>query len=305
MVYSIIIPHYNTPELLNRLLETIPDTGEYQVIVVDDCSAERLMSAVRTVVSRRRNVELYSTGSSGGGGKARNIGLAHARGRWVLFADADDFFTLCFHDVVSRHKDSDADIIYFSCNSVDVDTFRNATRDYAMHDAIDRFMRSGDERDIRFTYYVPWCKMISRDMIERHNIRFAETRVSNDILFSTLADFHATKVDADQHAIYCVTDRAGSTSKQVSDDDRLSRLNTELRRYVFLRDNNMSDRIGANRFDGHINGIIDTNNQPLLKRALTMLTDAGIDTRTLMCHIRTMRRKAYIIHALRRLHLYC
>lgn len=36
--YSIIIPHYNIPELLQRCLDSIPERDDVQVIVVDDNS---------------------------------------------------------------------------------------------------------------------------------------------------------------------------------------------------------------------------------------------------------------------------
>lgn len=36
--YSIIIPHYNAPHLLERCLKSIPVREDIQVIVVDDCS---------------------------------------------------------------------------------------------------------------------------------------------------------------------------------------------------------------------------------------------------------------------------
>lgn len=38
--YSIIIPHYNNPELLMRCLKSIPVSEDIQVIVVDDNSAD-------------------------------------------------------------------------------------------------------------------------------------------------------------------------------------------------------------------------------------------------------------------------
>lgn len=40
MNYSIIIPHYNIPCLLDICLESIPKRDDVQVIVVDDCSSD-------------------------------------------------------------------------------------------------------------------------------------------------------------------------------------------------------------------------------------------------------------------------
>jgi len=38
--FSIIIPHYNIPDLLMRCLKSIPVCGDIQVIVVDDNSPD-------------------------------------------------------------------------------------------------------------------------------------------------------------------------------------------------------------------------------------------------------------------------
>jgi len=38
--YTVIIPHYNIPELLRRCLKSIPCRDDVQVIVVDDCSTD-------------------------------------------------------------------------------------------------------------------------------------------------------------------------------------------------------------------------------------------------------------------------
>lgn len=39
-LFSIIIPHYDIPDLLMRCLESIPVSEDIQVIVVDDNSAD-------------------------------------------------------------------------------------------------------------------------------------------------------------------------------------------------------------------------------------------------------------------------
>ena len=42
--YTVIIPHKNIPELLQRCLDSIPERDDIQVIVVDDNSDESRVS---------------------------------------------------------------------------------------------------------------------------------------------------------------------------------------------------------------------------------------------------------------------
>lgn len=43
ILYSIIIPHYNVPELLQRCLNSIPNLPSFQIIIVDDCSDGKIV----------------------------------------------------------------------------------------------------------------------------------------------------------------------------------------------------------------------------------------------------------------------
>src|SRR5690606_31308962 len=119
--YSIIIPHKNIPDLLSRCLASIPDKEEFQVIIVDDNSDSNKVDFKNFPGLNRSNTEIYFTKRGKGAGYARNIGLRHAKGKWLIFADSDDFFNPCFETVINQHVDSKADVIYFSATSVNSD----------------------------------------------------------------------------------------------------------------------------------------------------------------------------------------
>lgn len=92
--YSIIIPHHNIPDLLGRCLRSIPEREDVQVIVVDDNSPgnENYLRDIPEL--SRKNVEFYITKDGLGAGHARNVGLSHAIGKWLVFSDSDDFLSI-------------------------------------------------------------------------------------------------------------------------------------------------------------------------------------------------------------------
>lgn len=94
IVYSIIIPHKNIPDLLRRCLDSIPQRPDIQIIVVDDNSCSDKVDFAHFPGREREGVEIVYTREGLGAGYARNVGLRHAKGRWLLFADADDYFCL-------------------------------------------------------------------------------------------------------------------------------------------------------------------------------------------------------------------
>lgn len=63
---------------------------------------------------RQKNTEVLFTKEGKGAGYARNIGLSHARGKWIIFADADDFFTADCFTILNEYMDSPHEVIYFN-----------------------------------------------------------------------------------------------------------------------------------------------------------------------------------------------
>lgn len=87
---SVIIPAYNSAATISRALESVfgQTYAGYEVIVVDDGSRDDLVSAVAPYGERVRLIRQANAGASA----ARNTGARHARGQYLAFLDADDFW---------------------------------------------------------------------------------------------------------------------------------------------------------------------------------------------------------------------
>ena len=91
-IYSIIIPHHNTPDLLSRCLQSIPQREDIQVIVVDDNSDAQYIDDVQAACDTHPNTRCFLTTEGRGAGFARNKALKQVNSKWVIFSDADDYF---------------------------------------------------------------------------------------------------------------------------------------------------------------------------------------------------------------------
>lgn len=220
--FTVIIPHYNIPELLMRCLRSVPVREDIQVIVVDDCSPDASRYLVDYSELSRPYLEFYSTPKGGSAGRARNIGLEHAKGKWLVFADADDFFVDDFEKILDDHVDDDEDIIFFNIKSVSsADITKNENRD-ERSSMIEDYMRNGDTTHFRVCCPPPWGKMIKKSLIDNHRIRFDETRWSNDQFFSALSGALAATVKIENTNIYVVTERENSLSYGLRQKDCVS-----------------------------------------------------------------------------------
>lgn len=240
-IFSIIIPHHNIPQLLQRCLDSIPDTPEVQVIVVDDNSSTEKVDFGHFPGLERKNTTCIFDKEGGGAGHARNIGLRHADGKWLVFADADDFFTTDAFVILNRHKDASQDIILFKANSVNSDDYSPSNRHLMLNEAIDAALcGSISVKEAILSKPVPWCKMFRRDYIQTYNIQFDETMASNDQMFVAKATCWAKDetVAVASEVLYTVTTRANSLMDKwgKEPDNYLCRLEVQIRYNKFVND---------------------------------------------------------------------
>lgn len=199
--YTIIIPHKNSFQLLLKLLKSIPERDDLQVIVVDDNSI--LEDVNLKVFSYDFSfVEFVKTNEGKGAGYVRNIGLTLAKGKWILFADSDDTF---ISENLDRAMDEcinlDCDVVFFDANCLDINTgsfLPNLNQQYK------KYIYSKNDRENKCKFYirVPWGKFIKRELIDKYKINFEEIPVANDIMFSVKVGFYSKIVIVKNYPIY-------------------------------------------------------------------------------------------------------
>ena len=89
---SIIVPIYNVEAYLRRALDSILSQThkEWEAILVDDGSTDGSGRIAEEYAESDRRFQVIHK-ANGGQSEARNVGLQHARGEFLLFLDADDF----------------------------------------------------------------------------------------------------------------------------------------------------------------------------------------------------------------------
>ena len=244
--YSIIIPHKNIPKLLERCLWSIPRRDDVQIIIVDDNSDPAIVDFDHFPGLNDPAVDIFFTKEGKGAGYARNVGLGKAKGRMVLFADADDFFNYCIYDVLEEYKDSDTDLVYFKNNSVDSEKFTVSDRgmDY-FNEFIEKFKHNQD-RKLLYAIQVVWARIYSRRLIVDNQITFSETPIADDIMFSTYSTFHAKTIQIDDRALYSYTLRSGSLTTPAqrvhSAEERMTDVQENWKKLGFLRQHGIRDK---------------------------------------------------------------
>lgn len=209
--YSIIIPHKNSANLLQYCLDSIPVRDDVQVIVVDDNSDVAKVDFDHFPRWQGKNYETCFTKEGKGAGYARNVGMEHAVGKWLVFVDADDFMTEDADRIFEENKDADADIVFFRHRAVmqnDHDVVSDRLNYYG--NMIEEYVDSHIEWKLRIWSFIPVCKFVRRSMVEHYHIRFDEVKYSNDCFFSARSGIKAKKILVRNDVFYVVTESRNS-----------------------------------------------------------------------------------------------
>lgn len=122
-LFSIIMPVYNGADYLRKTLANVSilEQKKFEIIIIDDGSTDDSGVILREYCATHENSRLIFSDHKGVS-KARNIGLTHVKGDYILFLDSDDQFYADVFEVLERNiHEYSADIIVFGANVISYD----------------------------------------------------------------------------------------------------------------------------------------------------------------------------------------
>ena len=192
---SVIVPIYNAEAFLRPAMDSILDQSlrEIEVICVDDGSTDGSLKIIKEYQKRDSRIRI-ATQNNAGPGMARNNGMRRARGEYIAFLDADDFFNLDFLSrMYETAKRDDLDIAVGNYDLYHNDTakFRkNVTGEEQGLLAPGRVTSKKDFPDqiFQLTDGYVWSKLFRRSFLLEKKLSFPEElRMFEDVYFVVTA----------------------------------------------------------------------------------------------------------------------
>lgn len=92
---TIVIPVYNVEDYLPKCVDSVLDSSctDYEIILVNDGSTDSSGEICSVYAQRHPERIRVITTENGGLGAARNMGIDHAKGEYILFLDSDDYLS--------------------------------------------------------------------------------------------------------------------------------------------------------------------------------------------------------------------
>lgn len=212
---TVIIPIYNAEKYLEEAIKSVINQTlkNIELILIDDGSKDKSLEICKKYQEKNDNIIVIEQENSGQS-KARNKGLEIARGKYIMFLDADDIYENDTCEVMYKiAEENKAD--YVNANYV----MMNDDGKKWEKPAFDQEMYSSFElsiNDYKKSFFVmnstPWNKIYRREFLRENNIKFEIDPPSEDDYFTTLCYMKAKKGYYTNKVIYNYRNNPTSTS---------------------------------------------------------------------------------------------
>lgn len=172
---SVIVPVYNAEKTIKKCLEQLINQTytNTEVIVIDDGSTDRSAS-----ICKEFNVTLLSQPHSGAG-VARNLGIKSSSGKYLFFADADDYLeSNALSCMVSAMENSNTDLLVFGYKQNDTNfTYSSTTLSVS---EVKRTYFCKKEQKVKGSI---WNKCFKATLIKENHIEFPNIARNEEEIF--------------------------------------------------------------------------------------------------------------------------
>ena len=205
---SVIVPVFNVESYIEACLnslvnQTVPFD---EIIIVNDGSEDASIRICKIYSEEYDNIILINQ-SNQGLSAARNNGIAHAKGRYLIFVDSDDYVDLRMCDRLKKElKGGDFDIIFYNaCILNDLDEEKNKDQ-FIRNRKYTGCIMSGMQffsSSFQEYYNVSACMAIYRkELIDRYSISFPKGLYFEDNFFFVQTVLNAQTVECINDQLY-------------------------------------------------------------------------------------------------------
>lgn len=222
---SVVMPVYNAEEYLRQCLDSVVDQTlkEIEIICVDDGSTDSSLDILREYQEKDSRIQVFHQENKFAG-CARNLGLSHASGKYVIFWDSDDFFDLeALEKLYQKCEEDQAEIGICGAEKYDNEIqLSYPAGEYLVKSRVPEIMPFCKEQMGRYLFNfcsnVPWNKLFLRSFIQENKLEFQPLRQANDVYFSMMALFLAKRMTVvPENLIYYRFFNASSLTGKVSE----------------------------------------------------------------------------------------
>lgn len=211
---SIIIPVYNTEKYLRQCLDSVVDQTlkDIEIICVNDGSTDNSLNILKEYKEKDNRIKVFNV-ENHGVSYARNLGLNHVSGEYVVFIDSDDYVNDVFiEELYNNELETFSDLVFSGRilkNKDDKIISKWIPKKEISYNPINDY-------DDFTQWHTVVEKLFKYDIIKQNRLYFDETLCyGEDSLFLTQYLSYCYKITAVKKAMYTVVENKYSLSRNL------------------------------------------------------------------------------------------
>lgn len=227
--FSIIIPVYNVEKYIDGCLKSVMNQSykDYEVIVVNDGTKDNSMDIVKNYDVKV--IEQKNQGLSA----ARNTGVKHAKGDYLIFLDSDDSWNENLLEEISKSLKNNPDVVRFQIQ----ETYEDSDEVKPFNEQAFKG-KSGVEAFETITNFHfienAWCYAIRREYYKKNKFSFKVGTIHEDYGLTPLIIIKADKVNCIEYIGYNYLQRQGSIMSNTAYEKIQKRVGDMYNHYLYL-----------------------------------------------------------------------
>ncbi len=183
---SIIVPVYKTEKYVEECVSSLTEQSyeNIEIILIDDGSPDKSGEICDKLAEKDVRIKVVHK-VNGGVSSARNEGIKHSTGDYIMFADSDDFLdTMAVEKLLQMH-DTDCDIVIFGAyDFINGEKKSTWTYENKVVNASD-FLKNYFDYRTKMDTNSPFNKLYLKNIIDENKIEFStQFKVGEDMLFN-------------------------------------------------------------------------------------------------------------------------
>ena len=187
---SVVMPVYNVENYIEECLDSLINQTlkEIEIICVDDGSTDGTLKLLYKYEEADSRVKIIQQQNQYAG-VARNNGMKHAVGEYIIFLDSDDFFEkTMLEKMYNEAKRTEADLVLCGGQVFDDATKETKPAPWFLKTKIlpkelPFSYRDTDGQLLNAISPAPWTKMFKKEFVDKSGIQFQPFQNSNDVYF--------------------------------------------------------------------------------------------------------------------------
>lgn len=232
--FSMVVPVYNTYDYLRKCLDSLVKQKNvqesFEVVIVNDGTPDNSEEIILEYKEKYPNLIKYIKKENGGLSSARNEGVKHCEGEYILFIDSDDYLDLELLSKLETHIKVNNTPDLIRMNSRDVKTNGEVIKDVVI-DETDNTVQLIKNLMNKQALEIPWGYVYNTKFYKDNNFTYAP-RIHEDYGLTPIIIYKAKTMTYLNFIGYNYVEREGSIMAETQYEKLKKRVDDMFAQYL-------------------------------------------------------------------------